>query len=162
MEAKARNCLTREKKSLFILTNHLEGKLYSKIADIVRRSKSTVYRVISRFKVDKTLEPKPRTGRLPTTTKREDRMIVKTSLKDCFHTTTSISCAFNEQTGNPISRKTLWLGFHVANLWFQRKIKRFVLTSPKSISCGQRNNEIWFTLVMNLNSTCLDLMVRGL
>ena len=33
-----------------------------KIAGIVQRSKSVVYRVISRFKTDKTLEPKPRTN----------------------------------------------------------------------------------------------------
>ena len=39
-------------------------------------------------------------------------------------------------------------------------MKRFVLASTLSISCRHRNNGIWFTLVMNLNSTCLDLMVR--
>ena len=39
------------------------------------------------------------------------------------------------------------LRFYVANIWFQRKIKRFVLTSPQSISCGQRNNGTWFTLM---------------
>ena len=63
MEVKARNCLTQENKS----SNH-EGKSYSEIAGIVRVSKS-VYRLISRFKADKTLEPKPSTERPPTTTK---------------------------------------------------------------------------------------------
>ena len=37
------------------------------------------------------------------TTKREDRMIVKMSLKDRFATALSISRAFCEQTGEPIS-----------------------------------------------------------
>ena len=105
MEAKARNYLTREEKKL-ILANHEEGKYYSEIAGIVRRSKSVVYRVISRIKADKTLEPKLRTGRPPMTTKWEDRMIVKMSLKDRFDKATSISRAFCEQTGKPISRKT--------------------------------------------------------
>ena len=41
------------------------------------------------------------------TTKREDRMIVKKSLKDRFDTATSISRAFFEQIGKPISRKTV-------------------------------------------------------
>ena len=41
------------------------------------------------------------------TTKREDRMIVKMSLKDRFDTATSISRAFCEKTGKPISRKTV-------------------------------------------------------
>ena len=89
MEAKARNCLIREEKKL-IVANNEESKSYSETAGIVRRSKSVVYCVISEFKTDKTLEPKPRTGRLPMTTKREDRMIVKISLKERFDTATSI------------------------------------------------------------------------
>ena len=104
MEAKARDCLTREEKKL-ILANHEESKSYSEIAGIVRRSKSVVYRVISRFKVNKTLEPKPRTSRLSMTTKWEDEMIVKMSLRDCFNTTMSLSRAFCERAGKPISRK---------------------------------------------------------
>ena len=107
MEAKARNCLSREEIKL-ILANHEEGKSYSEIAGIVRRSKSVVYRVISRFKADKKLEPKLRTGRPPMTTKREDRMIVKMSLKDRFNTATSISRAFCVQTGKSIPRKTFF------------------------------------------------------
>ena len=55
----------------------------------------------------KTLEPKPRTGRPPMTTKQEDQVIVKMSLKDRFDTATSISRVFFEQTGKPISRKTV-------------------------------------------------------
>ena len=61
----------------------------------------------SRFKVDKTLEPKQRTGRPLMTTKREDRMIVKMSLKDRFDTAMSVSRAFCEQTGKSTSRKTV-------------------------------------------------------
>ena len=102
MEAKALNCLTQEENK-FILANHEEGKSYSEIAGIVRRSKRVVYHVISRFKADKTLEPKPRTGWPPITTKQEDQMIVKMSLKDRFNIATSISRAFWEQTGKLIS-----------------------------------------------------------
>ena len=90
MEAKSHNCLTREEEKL-ISANHEGGKSYSEIAGIVRKSKSVVYRVISRFKADKTLEPKSRTDRPPMTIEREDRMIVKMSLKDRFDTATSIS-----------------------------------------------------------------------
>ena len=105
MKVKARNCLTREAKK-FILANHEEGKSYSEIAGIIQRSKSVVYCVISRFKADKTLEPKLRTGRPPMATKQEDGMIVKMSLKDHFNTA-SISHALCEQTGKPISGKTV-------------------------------------------------------
>ena len=107
IEAKARYCLTREEKKL-ISANQEEGKSYSEIAGIMRRSKSVFYRVISTFKADKTLEPKPRTGKPPMTTKQEDRMIVKMSLKDSFDTATSISRAFSEQTGKQVSRKTIF------------------------------------------------------
>ena len=109
-ESKARNCLTREEKKL-ILANQEKSQSYSEIAGIVRSSKSVVYRVVNRFKADKTLGLKPRTGRPPMTTKQEDRMIVKMSLKDRFDTAISISRAFCEQTGKPISRKSVsrWL-----------------------------------------------------
>ena len=59
MEAKARKCLTRQEKKV-ILANHEEGKWYCEITGIVWRSKSVVYRVISRVKADKLLEPKNR------------------------------------------------------------------------------------------------------
>ena len=107
MEAKARNCLTRKEKKKVILANHKEDKSYSEIAGIVQRSKSVVYRVISRFNADKTLETKSRIRRPPWTTKREDRVIVKISLKDRFDIAMSISLAFCKPTGKPISRKAV-------------------------------------------------------
>ena len=91
-----------------ILANYEEGKLYSEISAFVQRSKSVFYRVIGRFKADKILEPKPRTGRLHMTTKQEDRMIVKMSLKDRLNTATSISREFCEPAGKSISRKTVF------------------------------------------------------
>ena len=105
MEVKARKCLTREENKKLILANYEEGKSYSEIAGIARRSKSVVYRVISRFKTDKILESKLRTSNNLMTTKREDRMIVEMSLKGRFDTATFISSAFDEQTGKSISRK---------------------------------------------------------
>ena len=96
------------KKKKLIFVNHEEGKSYSEIADIVRWSKSIVYRVISRLKADKTLKPKPITGRPLMTTKREERMIVKMSLKDRFNAAVSISSAFCKQTGKLISRKNFF------------------------------------------------------
>ena len=105
------------------------------------------------------------------TTKREDLVIVKISLKDRFDTAMYISRACCEQIRKPIFRKTVSRRLNTEKLvpripsckiWFQRKIKRFVLTPLQSISCGQRNNGIWFPLEMNLNSTCLDLMISGI
>ena len=99
--------LFNSRRKKLILADHEEGKSYSEIACIVQRSKNIVYCVISRFKAVKTLEPKLRTGRPLMTTKWEDQMIVKMSLKDHFDTATSISHAFCEQTGKPIARKTV-------------------------------------------------------
>ena len=75
-------------------------------------SKSVLYRVISKFRANKTLEPKQRTGRPPMTTKREDRIIVIMSLKECFDTATSVSRASYEQIGKPISRKSVSRGLN--------------------------------------------------
>ena len=171
MEAKAHNCLTRKEKKKLILAKHEADNTYPEIAGIVRRSKTVVYLVISRFKADKTLGPKTRTGRHPMITKHEDRMIVKMFLKDIFDKATFIYRAFCEKKVKPIPRKSVsrWLNKEefVARIpcrkpLISKKNQMFVLTSPQSISCRQRNNGIWFTLMMNLNSTCLDLMVRGL
>ena len=143
--------------------------MYSEIADFIRRLKSVVYHVISRVKADKSLDLKPRTARPLMTTKGEDLMIVKMSLKDRFDTTTSISRAFYERTEKPISRKTVSRRLNkeklVALIPYRKPliselIEKFVLISPQSISCGQRSSGICFTLVMTLNSTCLDLMVK--
>ena len=79
-----------------------------KYTAFVRRWKNVVYRVISRYKADMTSEPKPKTDRPPMTTKREDQMIVKMSLKDCFDTAKSISRTFCEQTESQ-SKKELFL-----------------------------------------------------
>ena len=79
---------------VIILVNHKEGTSYFEIPSIIQMSKSIVYRVTSKFKVGKTLEPKSITDRPPMTIKQEDRMIVKMSLKHCFDTETSISCGF--------------------------------------------------------------------
>ena len=57
------------KERKLILANHEEGKSYSEIAGIARRFKSVVYHVISRFKADKRLEQKPKTGSPPISTK---------------------------------------------------------------------------------------------
>ena len=48
-----------------------------------------------------------RADRLCMTTKWEDQMFVKTSLKDHFDTAIFISCAFCELAEKPISRKTV-------------------------------------------------------
>ena len=60
---------------------------------------------MSRFKADKTLEPKLGTGRRPMTTKGEDRMIVKMSLKYRLVTATPLSHEFCVQKGKLISGK---------------------------------------------------------
>ena len=85
------------------------------------------------------------------TTKREDRMIVILPLKDGFDIATSVSRAFCEQTGKPISRKTVSRRLNKEKLvaripcrkpLISKKIQRFVLISPSIISCGQEQSDI--------------------
>ena len=107
MEAKARNCLTREEKKTHFNKSRRRQIILRNCWYFTTIKKRFLYRVISRFNTEKTLELKPRTGSTPMTIKREDRMIVKMSLKDRFDVAKSISRAFCYQTGKPISRKTV-------------------------------------------------------
>ena len=98
-------------------------------------------------------------------------MIVKMLLKDCFDTATPISRAFCEQTGKPISRKTIFRRLNKENL-VARIACRKPLISKKNLKIlldfatehirwtEEQWNMVHF--VINLNSTCLDLMVRDL
>ena len=68
------------------------------------------------------------------TTKQEDWMIVKMSLKDRFDTTTSISWAFCEKTGKPISRK-------IVSRWLNKE--RFVArTLSRKPLISKKNQEV--------------------
>lgn len=59
-----------------IINNNKMGKSYSEIAKIINRSKSTVQKVINRFKIENIIENKPRTGRPPKLSNRDERKIV--------------------------------------------------------------------------------------
>ena len=104
------------------------------------------------------------------TTKWEDQMIGKMSLKDRFDTAMSNSRAFCEQTGKPISRKTVSHGLDKEKLVAWIPCCKLLISKRNEKVCLLDfatehilwNNGIWFTLMMNLYSTCLDLMVRGL
>lgn len=106
MASTTRKILSLQEKEM-ILKNFKENKSISTIANIIRRSKSVVHRVIARYKKENTLEALPKTGRPPKTSKREDRIIVRKSLNDRFKSAASITREFNEQTGKKISKKTV-------------------------------------------------------
>ena len=108
-------------------------RIFQQKTGVVRRSKSLVYCVISRFKADKTLGPKSRNGRPLMTTKLEDRMIIKMSLKTVsiqqrlflvhFMSKLEVQALENLFLLGKI-RKNEWLGFHVANLWLHTRRPR--------------------------------------
>ena len=95
-------------------------------------------------------------------------MIVKMSLKNRFDTTTSISRAFCEQTGKPISRKTVSRRLtKEKNSGSDSLLQTFDFKEKSSWLCHSayrvdRGTMECFTLVMTLNSTYLDPIVRGL
>lgn len=106
MAPSTRKALSSNEKEI-ILAHHKEKKSVTEISNIVKRSKSVVHRVINKYKQTNSLEAKPKTGRPPKTSSREDRKIVSMSKKDRFATAASISREFSEETGNTISRKTV-------------------------------------------------------
>ena len=101
-----RQKVTLREKEL-IIGHYMENNSISATAKIVRRSISVVWRVVNRYNQEGSLEEKQKSGRPRKTTSREDRDLVRMSLKDRFETAASISRKFKENTGKIISRDTV-------------------------------------------------------
>lgn len=103
--------VTREKVTLrekeLIVGHYMENNSMALTAKIFKRSKSVVGRVIKRFNDHNSLETQSGTGAPRKTTVREDRCIVRMSMKDRFETAASICREFNRNTGKSISRDTV-------------------------------------------------------
>ena len=96
-----------EREKELIIGHYMENNSMSLTATIVRRSKSVVGRVIKRYYEENSLAEKKKTGRPRKTTIREDREIVRMSMKDRFETAASISREFSKTSGKSISRDSV-------------------------------------------------------
>lgn len=85
---------------------HEQGKTQKEIAKLVKCSRCAVQSAIKRFAETGTHANKPRTGRNRVTTSREDRKLIRESVKDRKKTSSELAAALTEETGKSISART--------------------------------------------------------
>lgn len=90
-----------------IINSHENGISYSEIGKIINRSKSTVQKVINRFKSENLIANKPRTGRPPKLNNREERKIEAIIKKDPFTSAPKIATELKESFGKDVSADTV-------------------------------------------------------
>ncbi|XP_029643472.1 uncharacterized protein LOC115217893 [Octopus sinensis] len=103
-------------KKLHIVCLHKYGKSNSVIATTVGRSRSAVQRIAANFKSSGTKDAKPKTGRPRKTLPRQDRIMIRMSLKDRFKSATEISHEFGYTSDVNVSRKTVSRRLQVSEL----------------------------------------------
>lgn len=84
-----------------------QGKNQNEIAKTVKCSRCAVQTTIKRFEETNSHSNRKRTGRKRVTTKREDRKLIRESLKNRKKTSSKLAAAFTEETGIPISARTV-------------------------------------------------------
>jgi transposase len=90
-----------------VLSLHNDGKSLSQIAAIIGRARTNVQRIIAKYKQCKHIERGKKTGRPPKTTAREDRQIVRMSLRDRFKPAGNIAHQFEVESGKTVTRFTV-------------------------------------------------------
>ncbi len=117
-----RKVTLREKE--LIIGNYMETNSMAKTARIMQRSKSVVCRVVKRYNEENSLETRSSPGAPRKTTAREDREIVRMSMKDRFQTAASIARQFSQQSGKPISRDTVHRRLKAVDLNAMRPLRK--------------------------------------
>lgn len=85
---------------------HEQKKSQVEIANIVKCSRCAVQSAIKRFADTGSHTNKPRTGRKRVTTERQDRKLIRESLKNRKKTSSELAAALSEEIGYPISART--------------------------------------------------------
>lgn len=83
-----------------------QGKSQVAISKLVKCSRCAVQSAIKRFKETGSHANKPRTGRKRVTTARQDRQLIRESVKDRKKTSSQLAAALSEEAGKPISART--------------------------------------------------------
>ena len=90
-----------------IINNHKMGKSYSQIAVIIGKSKSTMQKIINRFKNEKRIENKPRSGRPLKLNATEERKIVALIKNDPIISASKIAAELKESLDKSVSADTV-------------------------------------------------------
>lgn len=90
-----------------VLSLHIDGKSLSEISSMIGRARTNVQRIIAKYKQLGHIETGKRTGRPPKTTPREDRQIVRMSMRDRFKPAAQISRELKVGSSGTVSRSTV-------------------------------------------------------
>ena len=89
-----------------VISLHNDGKFLLKIADIIGRACTIFQRIIAKYKQCGHIERGKRTGRPPETTLKEDRQIIRSSLRDRFKPIAKIACELKVGSDKTVPRST--------------------------------------------------------
>lgn len=90
-----------------VINLYQSGKVSREIANSLLINKSTVNRMIAKYKLTNSLADKPRSGRPRKTTKRVDKIIKRKSITDVKKTAMDISRELREENLADVSRSTI-------------------------------------------------------
>lgn len=90
-----------------VIHHSQQGKVSREIADLLQIDKSTVNRIINKFKTTNSLKDKPRSGRPRKTTARTDKIIKRKSVADPRKTAVDIANELRDENLADVSRSTV-------------------------------------------------------
>lgn len=150
---KRRNLSDEERSRILFL--HEQGKSQVEIAKTLKCSRCAVQSAIKRFKDTGSHVDKKRTGRKRLTSKREDRNLIRESLKNRKKTSFELAAGLSDQIGRTISARTTRRRLGEAGLkgckarkkpWLSEKNKKARLEWALKHQCWTKNdweNVIW-------------------
>lgn len=84
-----------------------QGENQKEIAKTTKCSRCAVQTTIKRFEETNSYSNRKRTGRKRATTNREDRKLIRESLKNRRKTSSELAAVFREETGTSVSARTV-------------------------------------------------------
>lgn len=90
-----------------IIEQHLEGKSERRISELVKKSKSTVHDVISRYKKNNLIANKQRLPRLKKLSSRDESMILRKVKTDPFISAPKLTSMVKEASGTEVNPETI-------------------------------------------------------
>lgn len=106
MMAPVRKQPTMGEKSNAVLL-HKQGKSIRKISEELKIPRTTVGRMIQRFKNNESMEPKPKTGRKKKLTEKDVSYLARVVRKDPFISAPKLAKQMEETTGKTMGRMTI-------------------------------------------------------
>lgn len=99
-----------------VINMHRMGKSYTEIGKLVKRSRSTIQKVVNRFKQENRIENKARTGRPRKLSEREERYICNEAWKDPKKSAVKLAVEVQKNFDTTVHEETIRRVLHKSNL----------------------------------------------